>query len=235
MTLAGSGCDNDSDSETEGAPTDTKGARSLKKMIKSQAQQIEELQSKLEDSLVTISSQTTQINDLKRIAEIGTSAETNDVLSEYADKVSELEKEKLELVNEAKRTRKLHEEAVAAKENEIEEIKEGLQQAESSLSEMKQERDTLSEEVAGLSSAYNLLENEYRSSSSAGQSEMTAGGEKRLSAPKCSRNFVIKHGEYYLPKQNSPSTFSFGDALGGNELPVRKRGRPKKVIVNVLR
>eukprot|EP00986_Skeletonema_menzelii_P011084 scaffold5611_cov140-Skeletonema_menzelii.AAC.5 len=176
MTLAGTGDDNDSDSETEDASTDTKGARSLKKMIKRQVQQIEELQSKLEDSLVTISSQTTQINDLKRIAEIGTSAETNDVLSEYADKVSELEKEKLELVNEAKRIRKLHEEAVAAKENEIEEIKEGLRQSETYLSEIKQERDTLSDEVAGLSSAYNLLENEYRSSS-VGQSEMTAGGE----------------------------------------------------------
>ena len=65
------------------------------------------------------------------------------------------------------------------------------------------------------------------------QWEMTAGGEKRLSVPKCSRNFVIKRGEYYLPKQSSPSTFSFGDVVGGNELPVRKRGRPKKLIVNV--
>ena len=177
MTLAGSGDDNDSDSETEDDSTNTKAARSLKKMIKSQVEQIEELQAKLEDSLVTISTQTTQINDLKRISEIGTSAETNDVLSEYAEKVSELEKEKLELVNESKRIEKLHEEAVAAKDNEIDEIKEGLRQSETYLTEMRQERDTLSEEVAGLSSAYNLLETEYRSGSSGGQSEMTAGGE----------------------------------------------------------
>ena len=177
ITLAGSGDDNDSDSETEDDSTNTKAARSLKKMIKSQVEQIEELQAKLEDSLVTISTQTTQINDLKRISEIGTSAETNDVLSEYAEKVSELEKEKLELVNESKRIEKLHEEAVAAKENEIDEIKEGLRQSETYLTEMRQERDTLSEEVAGLSSAYNLLETEYRSGSSGGQTEMTAGGE----------------------------------------------------------
>eukprot|EP00984_Skeletonema_dohrnii_P028311 scaffold18245_cov132-Skeletonema_dohrnii-CCMP3373.AAC.7 len=177
MTLAGSGDENDSDSETEDDSTNTKAARSLKKMIKSQVEQIEELQAKLEDSLVTISTQTTQINDLKRISEIGTSAETNDVLSEYAEKVSELEKEKLELVNVSKRIEKLHEEAVAAKENEIDEIKEGLRQSETYLTEMRQERDTLSEEVAGLSSAYNLLETEYRSGSSGGQSEMTAGGE----------------------------------------------------------
>jgi len=177
LALAGSGDDNDSDSETEDATTKTKGDRSLKKMIKSQVQQIEELQAKLEDSLMTISSQTTQINELKRIAELSTSADTNDVLSEYAEKVSELEKEKLELVNESKRVEKLHEEAVAAKENEIAEIKEGLRQTETYLSEMQRERDTLSEEVAGLSSAYNLLENEYRGGINGGQSEMTAGGE----------------------------------------------------------
>ena len=177
MTLAGSGDDNDSDSETEDSATDTKGARSLKKMIKSQVQQIEELQAKLEDSLVTILSQTAQINGLKRIAELGTSAETNDILSDYAEKVSELEKEKLELANVSKRVEKLHEEAVAAKESEIAVIKEGLQQSETRLSETQQERDILSEEVAGLSSAYNLLENEYRSGSTGSQSEMTAGGE----------------------------------------------------------
>ena len=177
MTLAGGGDDNDSDSEGDDALTDTKGARSLKKVIKTQVKQIEELEAKLQDFRVTLSTQATQISDLKRIAELGTSAETNDIISEFAEKMSELEKEKLEVINESKRIKMVHEDAIAAKENEVTDVREDLRLAENNLSELRQERDTLSEELEGLSSAYNMLENEYRTNSSGGQPETTAGGE----------------------------------------------------------
>ena len=51
------------------------------------------LQTKLEKALLQISSHATQIKELKLVGELGgTSAETNDMIDEYTEKVTELEK-----------------------------------------------------------------------------------------------------------------------------------------------
>ena len=184
-TLAGDAGENELDSDTEGddATESNASIRSLRKMIKNQAKEMEELQSRLDESLQTIETQSSQIKSLKRVAELGTSAETNDMLTEYSDKVTELEKEKAEVINEAERKANLQEEKLAAKEQEIASLQEELRQARLAVEESERDKETLSEEMAGLSAAYNSLEQEYRSGSfnSASEArEMTAGGETAI-------------------------------------------------------
>lgn len=181
MTLAGSVGENKYDSDTVGGDESNASVRSLRKMVSSQAREVEDLQLKLDEALQTISTQSTQIRDLKRVAELGTSAEANDMLSEYADKVAELEKEKGQLVNKAEKQAELNIEALSAKDNDIESIREELQQAKLAVEEIQREKDCLHEEMAGLSAAYLSLEQEYRTSNTGHSTdishEMTAGGE----------------------------------------------------------
>jgi len=99
LVLAGSRRDDDWDSDgKEGGNGMSDGSksslRSLRKLVSSQAQENEDLQTKLEEALLQISSHATQIKELKRVGELGgTSAETNDMIDEeYTKKVTELEK-----------------------------------------------------------------------------------------------------------------------------------------------
>ena len=182
LTLAGSGGEDecDSDGEGEGGTTDGKSSRSLRRMVTSQAKELEELQMKLEESLRTIANQSTQVTLLKRLSELGTSAETNDMLSEYAEKVSELEKEKGNLIVELQKQSESQKEAVAVKEEEIGKIQENLLQTQKQVEELEREKETLHDEMAGLSAAYNSLEQEYNNNNgvnSSAHTEMTAGGE----------------------------------------------------------
>ena len=181
-TLAGDSGENELDSDVEGEDTTESNAstRSLRKMVKSQAKEMEELQSRLDEALQTIETQSSQIKSLKRVAELGTSAETNDMLTEYSEKVTDLEKEKAQVINEAEQKFNIQKEKLAAKEQEIASLQEELRQTRIAVEESERDKETLSEEMAGLSAAYNSLEQEYRSNSfnSANEvREMTAGGE----------------------------------------------------------
>ena len=180
-TLAGDSDENEMNSDAEDEDTSTKA---LRKMVKSQALDMEELQSKLEEAKQQIENQSTQIKSLKRVAELGTQAETNDMLSEFADRVAELEKEKALLIEEAMQKSKIQHEELSAKDQEITSLKDDLRQAHMSIEENERDKENLSEEMAGLSAAYNSLEQEYRSNryNSSGEEvrEMTAGGETAI-------------------------------------------------------
>ncbi|KAL7472092.1 hypothetical protein ACHAXS_012418 [Conticribra weissflogii] len=171
----------DSDGDEQGDVVDNKSSRSLRKMLASQAKEIEELQAKLEEASRTISIQSIQMNQLQRVAELGTSAETNDMLSEYAEKVAELEQEKGYLMKEAKKQADSHKAVIAVKDVEILRIQEELFKSQRSVEQLEQEKETLCDEMSGLSAAYNSLEQEYHNKSStnsnAHYTEMTAGGE----------------------------------------------------------
>lgn len=177
-TLAGDSDENEMDSDVEDEGSSIASTKALRKMVKSQAVDMEELQSKLEEAKQQIENQSTQIKSLKRVAELGTQAETNEMLSEYADKVAELEKEKARLIDEAEQNSKM-------KDQEITSLRNDLHQAHMSIEENERDKENLSEEMAGLSAAYNSLEQEYRSNrynDSAGEEvrEMTAGGETAI-------------------------------------------------------
>jgi len=189
MALAGSGGD-DEDTDAEDNSGGNASVRSLRRMVSTQAQENEELQAKLEEALSTIASQSAQLKELKRVAELGTSAETNDMISEFTEKVAELEKVKADLKKEAEHQSKLKEEAIKAKENEMEGVREELRAAQTHVEEMRRDNVTLSEEMSGLSAAYNALEQRYHqnnnnnnagaggnSNTSSTSGEMTAGGE----------------------------------------------------------
>ena len=191
-TLAGSRGEDDSDSDNEGASAaggqSSSSLRSLRKMVSSQMQEVEDLQTRLDEALLTIASQSTQVKELKRVTELGSSAETNDMIQEYTDKMAELEKVKAEVKKGAQAQAKLHEEALTAKDQEIEAVHQDLKASQDSVAEMRCDNETLAEEMSGLSAAYNTLEERYHRSSSSGEgdvnsnnessrTEMTAGGE----------------------------------------------------------
>ena len=182
-TLAGDSGEKELDSDGEGEEGSA-STRSLRKMIKSQAMEMEELQRKLDEALETVVTQSSQIKNLQRVAEIGTSAETNDMLAEYSDKICELEKEKAQITSEAEKQLIIHKEAISAKDAEVDSLKEELRKARSAIEEAERDKEILGEEMAGLSAAYNHLEQEYRSSNSSHSvsepREMTAGGEAAM-------------------------------------------------------
>jgi chromosome segregation ATPase len=185
-TIAGESGDNEYDSDGDDGAESNASSRSLRKMVKSQALEMEELQSKLDEAMQTIASQSSQIKSLKRVAELGITAETNDMLSEYQEKIAELETEKVKLVNEAEQKFTLQKDELCAKEQEISSLQEDLRQARIAAEESERDKEALSEEMAGLSDAYNSLEQEYRSNRSNSVSEvkeMTAGGETAAEDP----------------------------------------------------
>lgn len=174
-TLAGTqGDDSDSDADEMG---DNSGRKSLKKIVASQAHELESLQAKLGEALQTISLQSSEIKELKRITELGVSAETTDMVAEYTEKMAELDKVKNDLSKEAEDQAKIHEEALKSRENEIDDIRNELQQAKDDTEEVRREKDAIVDELAGLSSAYASLEQEYNAIRSSHATESTAGGE----------------------------------------------------------
>jgi chromosome segregation ATPase len=188
MALAGSRGDDSEESDAEGPSNvaingkNSLSVRSLRKMMSNQAQEIENLQMKLEDALLTITSQSCQIKELKRVTELGTSAETINMVSEYTEKMAELEKIKGELKKEAENRIRLQEESMAAKDRDIVTVREELLECQTVLEEIRLDNETLREEMAGLSSAYNILELQYNQTNSGNNStvastEMTASGE----------------------------------------------------------
>eukprot|EP00804_Cyclotella_cryptica_P007810 CCRYP_001400-RA/>CCRYP_001400-RA protein AED:0.01 eAED:0.01 QI:249/1/1/1/1/1/3/1581/2188 len=183
-TLAGDdSCENELDSDVEGEDGSA-ATRSLRKMVKSQAKEMEDLQTRLEEALQTIDTQSSQIKSLKRVSELGTSAETNDMLAEYADKIAELEKEKVQIINEAEKQSNLQKEVLSARDQEIASLQEELRKARVAAEERERDYENLSEEMAGLSAAYTSLEEEYRSisctNSTGGVKETTAGGASSM-------------------------------------------------------
>ncbi|KAL3822778.1 hypothetical protein ACHAXA_005943 [Cyclostephanos tholiformis] len=188
MALAGSRGDDSDESDAEGSRNivfkgkNSSSVRSLRKMMSNQAQEIENLQMKLEDASVTITSQSNQIKELKRVTELATAAETIDMVSEYTEKMAELEKIKSELKKEAENRIRLQEESMAAKDCEISKVREELLECQTALDEIRLDNATLREEMAGLSSAYNMLEVQYHQTNSGNNlkitpTEMTASGE----------------------------------------------------------
>lgn len=173
--------ESDSDEDGKGDAADNKSSRSLRKMLASQAKEIQELQAKLEDASRTISIQSTQMTQLQRVVELGTSAETNDMLSEYAEKVAELEIEKSDLMKEAEKQAEAQNAVIAAKDEEIIRIQEELFKSQKFVEQLEQEKETLCDEMSGLSAAYNSLEQEFHNNTSMHSNthptEMTAGGE----------------------------------------------------------
>ena len=174
-TLASTqGDDSDSDADEVG---DNSGRKSLKKVVASQAHELESLQAKLGEALRTISLQSSEIKELKRITELGVSAETTDMVAEYTDKMAELDKIKNDLSKEAENQAKIHEEALKSRENDIDDIRNELQQAKHDTEEVRREKEAIDDELAGLSSAYASLEQEYNAIRSSHATESTAGGE----------------------------------------------------------
>ncbi|KAL9181116.1 hypothetical protein ACHAXT_009921 [Thalassiosira profunda] len=183
VALAGSRGDVDSDDEGDAADGKSSSSlKSLRKMVTTQMAENEGLQAKLDEALSTIASQSIQIKELKRVTELGASAETSDMIDEYTETVAELEKAKAEVAREAERQQKLHEEALAAKEKMIEAFRKDLGQSQARVEEMTRDNETLAEEMSGLSAAYNSLEEQFNRSNGGGSSsgghstEMTAGG-----------------------------------------------------------
>ena len=177
MALAGNRGDDSDESDVEGPDGPNKSsssARSLRKMVSNQAQEIESLQTKLEDASLTITSQSIQIKELKRVTELGNSAETIDMMTEYTEKMAELEQMKKELRNDAEKQTKLRIQTIAAKDNEIAVLQKELSESQTCVEEIKRDNDTLRVEMSGLSSAYNSLELQYHRTNSG---EQTAGGE----------------------------------------------------------
>jgi chromosome segregation ATPase len=184
MALAGNRGDDSDESDVEGPDGPNKSsssARSLRKMVSNQAQEIESLQTKLEDASLTITSQSIQIKELKRVTELGNSAETIDMMTEYTEKMAELEQMKKELRNDAEKQTKLRIQTIAAKDNEIAVLQKELSESQTCVEEIKRDNDTLREEMSGLSSAYNSLELQYHRTNSGDSTfaptEQTAGGE----------------------------------------------------------
>ncbi|KAL3766667.1 hypothetical protein ACHAWU_003423 [Discostella pseudostelligera] len=188
--LAGSRGDDSDESDTDealgGAGADGKPSsslRSLRRMVLSQSQENEDLQTKLREALLTVSTQSTLINELKLVVELGTSAETNDMLTEFTEKVAELEKVKSELTKDAENQTRLQKEAMEAKDREIELVRNELEESQNCLKDMRRDNEVLNEEMAGLSSAYHLLEQQYHNhisgdvNSASTPTEMTASGE----------------------------------------------------------
>ena len=184
MALAGNRGDDSDESDVEGPDgpdRSSSSARSLRKMVSNQAQEIESLQTKLEDASLTITSQSIQIKELKRVTELGNSAETIDMMTEYTEKMAELEQMKKELRNDAEKQTKLRIQTIAAKDNEIAVLQKELSESQTCVEEIKRDNDTLREEMSGLSSAYNSLELQYHRTNSGDSTfaptEQTAGGE----------------------------------------------------------
>jgi chromosome segregation ATPase len=181
MALAGNLGDDSDESDAEGREGPNKSlssARSLRKMVSNQAQEIERLQAKMEDASLTITSQSIHIKELKRVTELGNTAETIDMMTEYTEKMAEFEQMKIELKNDAEKQTKLRIQAIAAKDDEIAVLQKELLESQTCVEEVRRDNDTLREEMAGLSSAYNSLELQYhRTNSGSAPTEQTAGGE----------------------------------------------------------
>lgn len=184
MALAGNREDDSDEYDADGPDgpnKSTSSVRSLRKMVSNQAQEIENLQTKLEDALLTITSQSMHIKELKRVTELGNSAETIDMMTEYSEKMAELEQMKKELRIDAETQTKLRMQTIAAKDNEIAVLQNELSESQTCVEEVRRDNDILREEMSGLSSAYNSLELQYHrtgsSSSTFAPTEQTAGGE----------------------------------------------------------
>lgn len=172
--LAGSPDDDSDVSDVEDAPegavvevSSNSSLRSLRKMLLSQSQENEDLQSKLQESLLTVLTQSTLINELKRAVELGTSAETNDLLTEFSEKLVELERVKSDIMKETENRSRLQEEAMEAKDREIEMVRKELSESQTCVGDLKRDKEILNEEMIGLSSAYHLLEQQYHKHNSA--------------------------------------------------------------------
>ncbi len=188
--LASGRCEDSDESDAEEALNGTETSilsssshRSLRKMILSQAQENEDLQSKLHEALLTVSTQTILVNELKRAVELGSSAETNDLVTEFTEKVAELENVKSELTKTTEHQIRLQKEAMEAKDHEIELVRNELAESQSCVEDLRRDNEVLNEEMAGLSSAYHLLEQQYHNHNSGGidspfdLKESTAVGE----------------------------------------------------------
>ncbi|KAL7520438.1 hypothetical protein ACHAWX_005165 [Stephanocyclus meneghinianus] len=211
VTLAGDGsCENELDSDVEGDDGSV-STRSLRKMVKRQAKEMEDLQTKLEEALRTIDTQASQIKSLKRVSELGTCAETNDMLAEYADKIAEMEKEKVQIINQAEKQSNLQKEELSARDQEIFSLQEELRKARVAVEERERDNENLSEEMAGLSAAYTSLEQEYRSISSSN----SVGGARE----------TIATGASSMEDEGLPS-------VPGGEAAVEDPGRPHSAVIH---
>ena len=93
-----------------------------------------------------------------------------------------LQKTKSGLKKEAEKQMKLQEEAITSKNDEIEIIFQELKESQTCIEEMRLDHESMSEEMEGLGSAYNALEQKYHhinisDNSTSAPTEMTAGGE----------------------------------------------------------
>jgi len=163
--------------------SDKTDGRALGNLVSQQVAEIETLRLKLAEADNTISKQSSEIAVWKRRMESNPS-QLDDVINELTGKVSELELLNTNLRSQLESNDDERRVSVSCKDQEIAEVRQILEQCKLESRNVTQERDTLRQELEGLSSAYTGLEEEYNRLLSLENNEVSTGnsiqGEKLL-------------------------------------------------------
>ena len=153
-------CGNSSDSDSGDESHPSKSTKSLKMLISQQNTEIEDLKTKLASAQDSFSAVSNEVKGLKKRLEANPS-QLDDILNESASKVSELEIKNKELVLTMRTNEKNFEKVLNEKETVSSELKTSLEKERQSLKEMLDDKNSLQEELTGLTTAYTNLEEEY--------------------------------------------------------------------------
>lgn len=153
-------CGNSSDSDSGDESHPSKSTKSLKILISQQNTEIEDLKTKLAAAQDSFSAVSNEVKGLKKRLEANPS-QLDDILNESASKVSELEIKNKELVLTIRTNEKNFEKVLNEKETVSSELKTSLEKERQTLKEMLDDKNSLQEELTGLTTAYTNLEEEY--------------------------------------------------------------------------
>mmetsp|Transcript_15187 Transcript_15187/g.25224 ORF Transcript_15187/g.25224 Transcript_15187/m.25224 type:complete len:2554 (+) Transcript_15187:278-7939(+) len=151
----GSGAAEDEDQGT--------GSSALQKVVEQQSRELQDLQAALAGARSEVESRDSQLSIWKRRME-SNSTQLDDMLSEYTDKNTELEKNALTLRSELKSLRGSYETQLVRKDEQIGELQKDMEERRVHEEEASSDSDRLRGELAALSSAYSNLEEEYNRS-----------------------------------------------------------------------
>jgi len=170
--------DDDDDGETvdglEGDKSGKKKLKSLSRLVSHQSSEIESLRQKLNETEKNMTSQAAEMNRLKK--RIGSNPnKLDEMLDEYTNNITRLEKENQNLKDEMIQKDTNTESTLKEKENELSLLKNDLDQSHEKMRTILLEKDTMHEEMLGLSAAYSNLESEYNRINSGSDSGQAIG------------------------------------------------------------